>query len=90
MSPEQLSGAPTSERTDVYALGVIGYELLTGQVPFGRSNIVDIAMRQQREVELPPDLPDALRLTILGALSADPAGRPPSARAFGNGVRGNT
>ena len=89
MSPEQLSGAATSERTDVYALGVIGYELLTGQVPFGRSSIVDIAMRQQREVQLPPDLPDALRLTILGALSLDPAGRPASARAFGNGVRGN-
>jgi serine/threonine-protein kinase len=89
MAPEQLTGSATSERTDVYALGVIGYELLTGELPFGRGSFVDIAMRQQQPVELSgPDLPEALRQTVLSALSTDPAGRPATARAFADALRG--
>ncbi len=89
MAPEQLTGSATSERTDVYALGVIGYELLTGELPFGRGSFVDIAMRQQQRVELSgPDLPEALRQTVLAALSTDPAGRPATARAFADALRG--
>jgi GAF domain-containing protein/predicted Ser/Thr protein kinase len=89
MAPEQLSGGATSERTDVYALGVIGFELLTGELPFGRGSFVDIAMRQQQGVEMSvPDLPEPLRQTVLAALSANPAGRPATARAFADALRG--
>jgi serine/threonine-protein kinase len=88
MAPEQLSGSATSERTDVYALGVIGYELLTGELPFGRGSFVEVAMRQQQRVELSgPDLPEPLRQTVLAALSTDPAGRPATARAFADRIR---
>ena len=83
MAPEQLPARATSERTDVYALGVIGYELLTGELPFGRGSFVDIAMRQQQGVELTrPDLPEPLRQTVLGGVVGGSRRRPASARAF--------
>jgi hypothetical protein len=50
---------------------------------------VDIAMRQQQGVEMSvPDLPEPLRQTVLAALSANPAGRPATARAFADALRG--
>ncbi len=68
---------------------MIGYELLTGELPFGRGSFVDVAMRQQQRVELSgPDLPEPLRQTVLAALSTDPAGRPATARAFADALRG--
>jgi len=67
---------------------VIGYELLTGELPFGRGSFVEVAMRQQQRVELSgPDLPEPLRQTVLAALSTDPAGRPATARAFAERIR---
>ena len=83
MAPEQLAGEEMSVRTDVYALGVIGFELVTGELPFGRGSFVEIAMRQQKGAPaLEEGLPDGLAAAIVAALSRDPAARPASAAAF--------
>ncbi len=91
MAPEQLAGTEMTARTDVYALGVIGYELVTGALPFGRGSFFDVAMRQQRGAPAfdRSDIPPGLAAAIAEALSADPAGRPPSAEAFAARVGGS-
>jgi eukaryotic-like serine/threonine-protein kinase len=89
MAPEQLAGGRLSERTDVYAIGVIGYELLTGDLPYGRGSFVDVALRQ---VEPAPtmarnDVPETLRGVIAAALSPNPGSRPASARELADALR---
>jgi eukaryotic-like serine/threonine-protein kinase len=80
MSPEQIRGKPLDGRSDVYALGVLAYELFTGQLPFvgktsqemmiARLRAPAIPLRQKRE-----DLPAKLEAVIAKALVLDPAGR---------------
>ncbi len=74
MAPEQATNGHIDARTDIYALGVVLYELLIGERPFGKSN--EIAMRIEREhVTIPP----SLAKLVLRCLSMDPEGRPQSA-----------
>lgn len=53
MAPEQLREQPVDERTDIYALGLIGYELLTGEVPFDGDNTMDLMLRVLNEEPVP-------------------------------------
>ena len=84
MAPEQLRGLAADARTDVFSLGVIAFEMMTGELPFGRGSLADIVLAhahglpQRTHPGLAPDLDRAIR----SALSRDPDQRPPSAQAF--------
>jgi len=79
MAPEQLRpGAPLTERTDVYALGLLLYELVVGRHPFGRSGG---SIQPPRPSTIVSDVDPRLERVILQALSPDPKDRPPSADA---------
>ncbi len=86
MSPEQIDGKNVDGRTDVYSLGLVGYEMLLGHHPWEGENVFTIIFRQKNE-ELPieplglADAP-ALARTLEKALAKDPGGRPESAEAF--------
>lgn len=77
ISPEQAQGDNTDERTDIYAVGVILYEMLTGKVPFDGDTPVSIAIKQmqqepQRPTLLKADIPIGLEEIILRAMQKDP------------------
>jgi serine/threonine protein kinase len=87
LAPEQVKGKRGDARTDIYQLGIITYEMLTGRTPFPGVN--DLVVMNSRLVnnpirprELNPDLSAALEAVLLCALERDPARRYPSARHF--------
>jgi serine/threonine protein kinase/Tol biopolymer transport system component len=80
MSPEQALGNPLDERSNVYSLGVLLYELCIGQAPFSPHSLAEaIEAHTKQPVPSPralhPDLPEALESVILKALEKDPAQR---------------
>ncbi|HZF37469.1 MAG TPA: serine/threonine-protein kinase, partial [Blastocatellia bacterium] len=93
IAPEQLLSQTASPATDIYALAIIVYEMVTGRLPFNPQGethflVMQELMRLQRSesfVEpraLRPDLPEAAQILLLNALSFDPARRPQNARIF--------
>jgi serine/threonine-protein kinase len=87
MAPEQLTGGPVDHRTDLFAAGVILFEMLSGVKPFRGKSITEImSFMQQRGPEdlrtLNPAVPAALRQVIARALAFDPAQRYGSAAEF--------
>jgi hypothetical protein len=84
LSPEQAEGRHASPASDVYALGLIGYECLSGRPAFEGDNAVTIALKQvQQDPEpLPEELPAGVRTLIGRALLKDPSARIPDGTAF--------
>ena len=86
MSPEQLLGREVSVRSDVYALGLLVYELVTGRRAFEGKGFAELARRHRDERPLEPSalvpgLEPAVERTILACLEKEPRRRPPSALA---------
>jgi serine/threonine-protein kinase len=80
LSPEQARGSPVDQRSDVYSVGIVLYEMLTGKVPFTGESPLEIAMKHLSEVPVPPselrdDVPEDLDLIALRALAKDPEDR---------------
>jgi serine/threonine protein kinase len=87
MSPEQCNGKELTPASDVYGLGVILYEMLTGAVPFSGSSALAIALKHttespRRPSEFMASIPGALEDVVLHALEKKPEDRPPDAGAF--------
>jgi tRNA A-37 threonylcarbamoyl transferase component Bud32 len=84
MAPEQFKGLAADPRTDIFSLAVVAYEMLSGELPFGRGTLADVVLAQARGVPpLPPNLiSQAAERAIRQALDEDPDRRPASAQAF--------
>jgi beta-lactam-binding protein with PASTA domain len=87
LSPEQAQGRPVDERADLYAIGIVLYELLTGQVPFDAEQPVTVALKQVSELPVPPAelvpaIPPAIDAVVMRALEKDPDRRYQSADEF--------
>lgn len=80
MSPEQASGRPVDARTDIYSIGIIAFEALTGQLPFTGDSPIAVAMKQINDpvpdlLSRQADVSAGLRAIVMKALRKDPAKR---------------
>jgi beta-lactam-binding protein with PASTA domain len=80
LSPEQAQGEPVDARSDLYSIGVVLYELLTGVVPFDAESPVTVALKQVSEAPVPaiqrnPAIPPALDAVVMHAMRKDPNAR---------------
>ena len=84
MAPEQFHGTQLDGRTDVFSLAVVAYEMLTGELPFGRGSLGEVILAHARGA--PPmksgNVPPAAERAIRSALDMNPDRRPPSPQAF--------
>ncbi|MCB0994731.1 MAG: serine/threonine protein kinase [Acidimicrobiales bacterium] len=92
LAPEQVEGRPLDPRADLYALGLVLYESLTGRLPFTGDSDAAVALARLRHPPAPasslrPDVPPALDVLLTRSLALDPAGRYPTARDLATALR---
>src|ERR687887_767355 len=97
LAPEQAAGEQAGPAADLYALGVVTYQFLSGRLPYEAQSLTELALKQQREVpprldELNPAVSPQLALAVDRALALDPRQRPATAdelrKALADGARG--
>jgi len=92
LAPEQARGEEAGPRADIYSLGVVAYQLLSGRLPYEATSLSELALKQQRELplrldELNPDVPATLAEAVAMALALEPGGRPADAATFERALR---
>jgi eukaryotic-like serine/threonine-protein kinase len=92
LAPEQARGEEATPAADVYALGVVLYQLLTGRLPWEGSTLAELAIRRENEKPLPPssydpDVPETLSAAVLRSLESDVKDRYGSARELSRALR---
>ena len=84
LSPEQARGDEAGPQADLYSLGVVTYQLISGRLPYEASSLSELALKQQREAPIPldelvPEVPRALAQAVATTLAIDPRQRPADA-----------
>src|SRR3954469_19160412 len=87
LAPEQAAGEEVGPPADLYALGVVTYQFLSGRLPYEAQSLTELAMKQMREIpppldELNPEVPAQLAVAVDRALALDPRDRYPDAESF--------
>jgi serine/threonine protein kinase len=92
LAPEQARGEEAGPRADIYSLGVVAYQLLSGRLPYEANSLSELTLKQQREAPprldgLNPNVPPELAQAVTSALALDQMRRPPDAAAFAEALR---
>ncbi|MBV8430674.1 MAG: serine/threonine protein kinase, partial [Solirubrobacterales bacterium] len=92
LAPEQARGEEAGPRADIYSLGVVAYQLLSGRLPYEANSLSELTLKQQREAptplgELNPAVTPELAQAVMSALAIDQERRPADAVSFGEALR---
>jgi serine/threonine protein kinase len=92
LAPEQARGEDAGPRADLYSLGVVAYQLLSGRLPYEATSLSELALKQQRELpalldDLNPAVSHTLAQAVALALALEPEGRPQTAAVLEQAIR---
>jgi serine/threonine protein kinase len=92
LAPEQARGEEAGPRADLYSLGVVAYQLMSGRLPYEATSLSELALKQQQESPVPldqlnPHVPHQLAVAVAMALEIEPEARPPDAAALSKAIQ---